>query len=609
MVALPDFSAGAMENWGLITYRENSLLYDENLYGPLSKQRVAVVVAHELAHQWFGNLVTMQWWDDVWLNEGFATMVEYLGADEISSGQMRMKDYFLLEGLTSGLAADSVASSHPLSFKIDNATEVLEAFDQISYGKGGSLLVMLSALIGEELFKKSVTHYLKKFSYSNAKAMDLWNSFDEVVQNLTGPDGRPMMIAKFADEWTTQMGYPLVTVDTLNSTTLKITQKRYKENPRALEPEKYRHPVHEFKWTVPIWYQEGKEEKRLVWLKKAGWSKIIKQLKENHEVFSPRTRNAIISDVFAAALIGRVDYVTAVKLLEYLTNEKEYLPWAEAIVSLKEVVDRFGNEPESTSAKRYARSLLKTIYDQIDFGYISEQYKNDSLFFEMNRDIDIVNAYCSFGSRECKKKFAMLFDEEVMKKCQKDDVASHCVSVAAPLRANTYCYGVQEGGDVAFEKVMELYRSENVQLESGHLLRALGCHNDITSLKELLLLALDRNTSVIRLQDVVLVFRSVSNNPIGQEFMLNFLEERWHDIYDSLSTEHNIMAGVISTCSTGIRSERQLEQLKHLRRNGLHADEFGEFDKVIERAEEKLDWIKKHFRKLAVFFENQISRR
>uniref|UniRef100_A0A0K0D444 Peptidase_M1 domain-containing protein n=1 Tax=Angiostrongylus cantonensis TaxID=6313 RepID=A0A0K0D444_ANGCA len=141
---------------------ESALLYDENLYDPLNKERVAVVIAHELAHQWFGNLVTMQWWDDLWLNEGFATMVEYSGADEISNGQMRMKDYFLLDGFTNGLAADSVASSHPLSFKIDRATEVLEAFDQISYGKGGSLLVMLSALIGEEIFKKSVTVSQKK---------------------------------------------------------------------------------------------------------------------------------------------------------------------------------------------------------------------------------------------------------------------------------------------------------------------------------------------------------------------------------------------------------------------------------------------------------------
>ncbi|KAJ1374438.1 hypothetical protein KIN20_037125 [Parelaphostrongylus tenuis] len=608
MVALPDFAPGAMENWGLITYRENALLYDENLYGPANKARVAMVVAHELAHQWFGNLVTMEWWDDLWLNEGFATMVEYIGADEISNGQMRMIDYFLLDSFTSGLIADSIASSHPLSFQIDKAAEVLEAFDDISYGKGASVLFMLSALIGEENFKRGVNHYLKKFSYSNARAFDLWSSFDEVVQNLNGPDQQPIKITKFADAWTKQLGYPLVTAESFNATALKITQTRYKLNPKALEPEKYQRPSYGFKWDVPIWYQEGKEEVKLTWLKPDGWTKIIKQLKENHEVFSSRTRNAIINDVFAAAAIGRVEYETAFKLLAYISNEEEYLPWSEAIISIKEVVEKFGNEPESKFAKLYAESLLRKAYYRTDFNYISKRYKDDDLFFEMNRDTEVIGAYCFFGSRNCTKRFAELFDQEVMAKCQKDDVASRCVSIAAPLRANTYCYGVKEGGDVAFEKVMKLFRSENVQLERGRLQRALGCHNNITSLESLLLLALDRNASVIRLQDVAAMFRSVSNNPIGQEFMFDFLIKRWDQIYNSLSNEHVTMSRVISACTKGIRSDQQLEQLKNLQQNGLHADKFGEFDKVIEKTEEKLDWIKKHFQKLALFFESQIKK-
>ncbi|RCN47475.1 hypothetical protein ANCCAN_06506 [Ancylostoma caninum] len=123
MVALPDFSAGAMENWGLITYRENSLLYDEKLYGPMNKQRVALVVAHELGHQWFGDLVTMKWWDDLWLNEGFATWVEFFGIDVISDRKWRMPEYIILDAVTQGLTRDSVARSHPLSFRIDKATE------------------------------------------------------------------------------------------------------------------------------------------------------------------------------------------------------------------------------------------------------------------------------------------------------------------------------------------------------------------------------------------------------------------------------------------------------------------------------------------------------
>ncbi|KAK6019158.1 peptidase family M1 [Ostertagia ostertagi] len=316
MVALPDFSAGAMENWGLITYR---------YYAPLNKERVAIVVAHELAHQWFGNLVTLKWWDDLWLNEGFATFVEFIGADHISNGTFRMKDYFLLDALVDALEADAVASSHPLSFKIDKASEVYEAFDAITYSKGASVLTMLQALIGEENFKRAVTQYLNKFSFDNAKASDLWGVFDEVVKDVKGPDGNPMKTTEFAYQWTTQMGYPIVTVETFNATSLKVSQNRYKTNKDAQEPEKYRHPKYGFKWDVPLWYQEGESnEIKQTWLTRGeplylhvsssddsivvnadrhgfyrqnydanGWRKIIRQLKENHEDLTVKERNAI----------------------------------------------------------------------------------------------------------------------------------------------------------------------------------------------------------------------------------------------------------------------------------------------------------------------------
>ncbi|VDM80167.1 unnamed protein product [Strongylus vulgaris] len=266
MVALPDFDAGAMENWGLITYREGRLLYNEKLYGPAEKRRVALVVAHELAHQWFGDLVTMKWWEDLWLNEGFASYVEFLGADVISDNNMRMKEYFILDALTKGLMRDSV-SSHPLSFKIDKASEVEEAFDPISYDKGGSVLRMIAAIIGEENFNKGVAHYISKFAYSNAEAADLWGAMDEVVHGIEGPYGN-MKILDYADQWTSQMGFPLVTVQSFNNTHVKLTQKRYRKNPKAKDPKSYRYPKYGFKWDVPIWYKEGTKALKLAWLKR-----------------------------------------------------------------------------------------------------------------------------------------------------------------------------------------------------------------------------------------------------------------------------------------------------------------------------------------------------
>uniref|UniRef100_A0A7I5ED30 Aminopeptidase n=1 Tax=Haemonchus contortus TaxID=6289 RepID=A0A7I5ED30_HAECO len=615
MIALPDFSAGAMENWGLITYRENSLLYDEKFYGPTNKRRVAVVVAHELAHQWFGDLVTMKWWDDLWLNEGFATFVEYIGADQIGDHYFNMPDFFLIGALERALKADSAASSHPLSFRIDKAVEVEEAFDDISYAKGASIITMLRALIGEDKHKHAVTQYLKKFSYSNAQASDLWEVFDEVVTDIRGPDGKPMKTTAFADQWTTQT------------------------NKDAKEPEKYRHPKYGFKWDIPLWYQEGdNKEVKQTWIRREeplylhvndlskpfvvnadrhgfyrqnydadGWRKIIKQLRDNHKVFSPRTRNAIISDAFALASVNAIEYETVFELLKYAVNEEEFIPWTEAISGIFAVLKFFGNEPESKPAEAYMMKILEPMYKKSDLGYIAAKYKDDQLFSKINLQKDIIDAYCALGSKDCMKKYKDIFDREVMNKCNDGDEATKCVSVAAPLRSSTYCNGVKAGGTYAFEKVKALYYEETVQLEKDMLLRALGCHRDVTALKGLLLLAVDRNSSFVRLQDIPNAFQAVAANPVGEEFMFNFLIERWGDIIGSIGSEPTYVERVIPPCTSGIRSKQQIDQLRNLHKNGIHAQEYSTFVKEIERAEHKVDWIKKHFKKLASFFKNATS--
>ncbi|VDO31064.1 unnamed protein product [Haemonchus placei] len=590
MIALPDFSAGAMENWGLITYRENSLLYDDRFYAPMNKQRIARIVAHELAHQWFGDLVTMKWWDNLWLNEGFARYTEFIGAGQITQDDARMRNYFLVDVLERALKADSVASSHPLSFRIDKAAEVEEAFDDITYAKGASVLTMLRALIGEEKHKHAVSQYLKKFSYSNAEATDLWAVFDEVVTDVEGPDGKPMKTTEFASQWTTQMGFPVISVAEFNSTTLKLTQSRYKANKDAVEKEKYRHPKYGFKWDIPLWYQEGdKMEVKRTWLRRDeplylhvsnpgapfvvnadrygfyrqnhdtnGWKKIIKQLKDNHEVYSPRTRNAIISDAFAAAATDAIEYETVFELLKYAEKETEYLPLEIAMSGISSILKYFGTEPEAKPAQVYMMNILKPMYEKSSIDFIANNYRNDKLFFQI---------------------------------------------IAAPLRSSVYCYGVKEGGDYAFDKVMELYMAETLALEKDFLRLALGCHKDVTALKGLLLRALDRNSSFVRMQDIPSAFNNVAANPVGEEFIFNFLIERWPDIIESIGTKHTYVEKVIPACTSGIRSQQQIDQLKNLQKNGINARQFGAFDKAIERAQNRVDWIKKHFQKLAAFFK------
>ncbi|EYU20325.1 hypothetical protein ABFS82_01G010500 [Erythranthe guttata] len=215
MIAIPDFAAGAMENYGLVTYRETALLYDEKHSAAANKQRVATVVAHELAHQWFGNLVTMEWWTHLWLNEGFATWVSYLAADSLFPDWQIWTQF--LDECTEGLRLDGLAESHPIEVDINHAGEIDEIFDAISYRKGASVIRMLQSYLGAEVFQRALASYIKKYACSNAKTEDLWSVLQE-------ESGEP--VNKLMDSWTKQQGYPVVSVK-VKGQSLEFEQSRF----------------------------------------------------------------------------------------------------------------------------------------------------------------------------------------------------------------------------------------------------------------------------------------------------------------------------------------------------------------------------------------------
>ncbi|KAL6599309.1 hypothetical protein ACP70R_045803 [Stipagrostis hirtigluma subsp. patula] len=215
MVAIPDFAAGAMENYGLVTYREVTLLFDEQSSSESGKQSVAITVAHELAHQWFGNLVTMEWWTHLWLNEGFATWMSHLAVDSFFP-QWNIWTQFL-GGTTSGLKLDSLAQSHPIEVEIRHASEVDEIFDAISYDKGASVIRMLQNYLGAERFQNALASYIGKYAFSNARTEDLW----AVLEEKSGEPVKNLMTT-----WTKQQGYPVINAK-LDGNYLEIEQAQF----------------------------------------------------------------------------------------------------------------------------------------------------------------------------------------------------------------------------------------------------------------------------------------------------------------------------------------------------------------------------------------------
>ena len=205
LIAVPDFSAGAMENWGAITFRETDLLADENGVSAAVRQGIAITVAHELAHQWFGDLVTMRWWNDLWLNESFATFMSYKAVDS-AFPEWNMRSQYFDEVIATAFSDDGTRSTHPISVDVKTPGEINSIFDGISYEKGGTVLHMLEDFVGSAAFRKGLHGYLKAHSYSNAEGADLWNS---IAKNSKAAKYSP---GRFAKEWIEKPGYPIVKV-------------------------------------------------------------------------------------------------------------------------------------------------------------------------------------------------------------------------------------------------------------------------------------------------------------------------------------------------------------------------------------------------------------
>ena len=241
MIAIPDFAAGAMENWGAITFREAILLYDPKTSSTRTKQYIAEVISHEIAHQWFGNLVTMKWWNDLWLNESFATFMATKIVDKFYP-EWDLWDQFLDDAMLQAMSLDSLRNSHPINVDVKHPAQIREIFDVISYDKGGNVLRMLENYVGIENFRKGLKHYLTSHKFSNAEGQDLWNSIGKISH-------KP--VSSMMKTWIDQVGYPVVDVKRENSK-ISLTQRRFLSDGSKLA---------KGKWAIPITIEEGNHER------------------------------------------------------------------------------------------------------------------------------------------------------------------------------------------------------------------------------------------------------------------------------------------------------------------------------------------------------------
>ena len=350
MIALPDFAAGAMENVGCITYRENLLLVDPATSTQVEKELVADVVSHELAHMWFGDLVTMKWWNGIWLNEAFATFMEVAAVDAYRPDWKRWTSFSLERSVA--FETDSLVTTRPVEYEVRSPADCDGMFDVLTYQKGGALLRMLEQYLGVERFRAGVRHYLNAHSYGNTETSDLWDSIEIAVARDGGEPVRELM-----DSWIWQPGYPLVSV-TVSGTNLRLTQQRFLFDADADVPDQV--------WLVPIHVRIGSNEHRVllhdspVELPVGGEPVIVNagghgfyRVAYSPELLARIDRSVLatlstverynlVDDAWSAVVSGRLTSIDFLAFLGSFVDERELAVWqvvANGLRSLGRLVD------------------------------------------------------------------------------------------------------------------------------------------------------------------------------------------------------------------------------------------------------------------------------
>ncbi|VEU19505.1 DEKNAAC100395 [Brettanomyces naardenensis] len=364
LLAVPQFGANAMENWGMVTFRATALLYDEDKSDVSYQQNVAYVVSHEIAHSWFGNYVTMNWWSDLWLNESFATFVGSLCVEDMHPEWKTFTD-FVTNGVEVALDLDSLENSHPIEVRVNTAAEIDQIFDHISYLKGGSIIRMVASTVGVDVFLKGVSNYLKKHSFGNAKSDDLW---DEVAA-VSGKD-----ITKLIAPWIRAVGYPYVSVENTSEHKIKVAQHRFILGREATADED------KVLWWIPN--ISALTDVRTATIAADNFVKLNKDTVGFYRVFyeeslfdnivanlsglSAEDKIGLVADTAAAAQTGYLKTSALLKLFEALKDEEDVNVWIEIIKRLDTLKLIFFSDAEVLEKlNNFSRKLFKSKFSQL----------------------------------------------------------------------------------------------------------------------------------------------------------------------------------------------------------------------------------------------------
>jgi puromycin-sensitive aminopeptidase len=565
LIAVQDFSAGAMENWGCVTYRETALLLNPKNELISARQGIALTVAHELAHQWFGNLVTMEWWKHLWLNEGFASWFEYLPIQE-KFPEWEMDKQFLFNEYVLALHADGQENTHPIEVETDDPKAISEVFDSISYHKGASILFMLANYLGLDVFKEGLRQYIKLYQYGNASTDDLWECLEK-------ESGKP--IVNMMRKITRQSGYPVITASIAgykkgNITVLNCTQERFIEDgsddksntlweiPIQIVRENTashsigvltkKHQEFEIRGEYSEWTKLNEGQHgfyRVHYKNKSDWLRLGSAVEKNELSFADKLM--LIDDAFALSKADKLQTVVTLELMLAYKDEMSNPLWSTILSGVNRVKHILETDAEATTLLHsYTRSLLETVKNKVGW----HENKDDSSNTRLLRSLilsELGRSQCEETIHEARTRFY----EEITR------------GAPIPIDLKTMVYGIvaHTGSEWEYKTLLSKYKKSTDAQEKVRILRTLGYFNDPKITNSLLEFSF--NPDNVRTQDFAMPLGGMTNNPTCRALLWEFMKDQWKELDARYGGGHFMMSNMVKIVTQSFHCEDTHNDVKN----------------------------------------------
>ncbi|KAL4658678.1 endoplasmic reticulum aminopeptidase 1-like [Arapaima gigas] len=616
LAAIPDFEAGAMENWGLLTFRETSLLYEQETDTLRSRLWVSLFVTAILSFsiQWFGNLVTMKWWNDLWLNEGFASYMEYMAVSYLEPSWSVENELFIMD-VFRALARDSFLTSHPISVSVSDTEQIRQMFDVVSYSKGASIIRMLRVFLTENIFISGIRNYLQQHRYGSAQQDDLWVALSQTALMA----GKVVDVKAVMDTWTMQRGYPIVSVR-VQGTRILLHQQLFTKSPQNDTRSLWQIPFSFYtsnSSTVMIHLMTNKEEvitleHEVSWIKanvnsssfyrvsyeETALYALVSQLHREPAVFSGTDRAGLLDDIFHLASQGSVKYSEAFNLSLFLRNEKEFLPINVFLGHMMNMLVRF-----SFSRQPCIVHLLKEhVWRMLGKVAQAEHWEDGGSPSDENKRARLLALASGGLSRAAGQQALRLFHFWMAKDGN--------YSLPRTLKGLIFRVGVRKGNHAEWTFLLQKYQQAVSSKEKLMMLKAL-CQTSSEKKRTWQVAqstGCSLNNHIIKTQDLAVVVEQLGYRPSSSGLVWKFLQQNWDNLLEKFSLGSSYLSRIVTSVTSKFNSLEKYNEVYNFFVTQKHLGHMSFVKLSLEMIQTNKQWLVTHTKPIQAWLQKEYNK-